>query len=270
MSEFVNAIRLMANGSLDGVSEGIIIAMSVVMGLLIIASIFALVISIYLGISYIKYNRKRNSCGKTGEQVARAILDKNDLENIKVSKTGSILFGNSYSHYFKKVRLRRLTWKKDSVTSLAMAAQKSSLAVMDKENDPDMRKRVRLTPFIYFGPVAFVSMVAIGALLDLYVLKNPSGKWIIIMSVLGLAFYLISFIMSILVLKTEKKAQQRALQLMRDDHLATEEELEMSKKLFRLYNIEYVNDMVIALLELIYRVLQIIAYAQNSSASSSN
>ncbi len=40
------------------------------------------------------------------------------------------------------------------------------------------------------------------------------------------------------------------------------------EKLFKLYNIEYVNDMVIALLELIYRVLQIIAYAQNNSSSS--
>ena len=40
------------------------------------------------------------------------------------------------------------------------------------------------------------------------------------------------------------------------------------EKLFKLYNIEYVNDMVIALLELIYGVLQIIAYAQNNSSSS--
>lgn len=73
--------------------------------------------------------------------------------------------------------------------------------------------------------------------------------------------------MSIYVLKTEKKAQKRALEIMKEDGLATDEELGMCKKLFRLYNIEYVNNMVIALLELIYRVLQIIAYAQNSSSS---
>lgn len=36
----------------------------------------------------------------------------------------------------------------------------------------------------------------------------------------------------------------------------------MCKKLFRLYNIEYINDMVIALPELIFRVLRIIAYVQ--------
>ena len=51
--------------------------------------------------------------------------------------------------------------------------------------------------------------------------------------------------------------------------MATDEELAMCKKLFRLYNIEYINNMVISLLELVYRVLQIIAYVQNASSSSS-
>ena len=266
MSEFSNIVREMADGTLDGVSEGVIIAMSVVVGLLIIASIFAFGISIYLSISYVRYNKKQNSCGKTGEQIARKILDHHELGHIKVSKTGSIMFGNSYSHYFKKVRLRRLTWQKRSVTSLAMAAQKSALAVLDKENDADMRTRIRLTPLIYFGPIAFVPMVVIGVLLDVLLSTGFCG---ILFTVLGLGFYLLSFVMSILVLKTEKKAQKRAYEIMKEEGLATEEELESCKKLFRLYNIEYINDMVIALLELIYRVLQIIAYVQNSSSSSS-
>ncbi len=268
MTEFLNTIREISDGQLNGVSDGIIIAMSVVIGLLIIVSIYALGVAIYLAIKYAKYNRTESRCGRTGESVARAILDKHDLRNIKVSKTGSILFGNSYSHYFKKVRLRRLTWQKKSVTSLSMAAQKSALAILDKENDPDMKNRIRLTPFIYLGPIAFVPLVGVGALLDMVILKSNNGNCIIALSIIGLVFYLISFVMSILVLKTEKKAQARALQIMREDGLATEEEIEMSKKLFKLYNIEYVNDMIISLLELIYRVLQIIAYVQNSSGSS--
>ena len=270
MDNFIESVKASANGSLDGVSNSVILALMVVGGLLIIASIVALVISIYLAIKYVKYNRKQNSCGKTGAEIARKILDDNDLRNINVSKNGSILFGNSYSHYFKKVRLRRLTWKKQSVTSLAMAAQKSSLAVLDKEGDSDMRKLVRLTPFIYFGPLAFIPMVIVGALLDLYVVKGTNATCLIVLTALGLVFYLLSFVMSLLVLRTEKKAQKRAYEIMKEEGLATEEELESCKKLFKLYNIEYVNNMIIALLELVYRVLQIIAYVQNSSSSSSN
>ena len=270
MEQFINAVKEAADGSLDNVSNSVILALVVVGGLLIIASIVALVISIYLAVSYVKYNRKQNSAGKTGEQIARKILDDNGLKDIRVSKNGSILFGNSYSHYFKKVRLRRLTWQKKSVTSLAMAAQKSSLAVLDKEKDPDMKKLVCLTPVIYFGPLAFVPMVIIGALIDVFLIKSSNATCLIVLTALGLLFYLASFVMSLLVLKTEKKAQKRAYEIMKSDGLATAEELESCKKLFRLYNIEYVNNMIIALLELVYRVLQIIAYVQNSSSSSNN
>ena len=269
MDKLIAAIRQGLNMP-AGTSDFVIIAMFVVGCLLVVASIVALVISIYLAISYVRYNRKQNSLGKTGEEIARDILDKNGLENIKVSKNGSILFGNSYSHYFKKVRLRRLTWKKTSVSSLAMATQKSSLAVMDKEGDPAMKLQIRLTPFIYFGPLAFIPLVVIGFLIDWFLLNSTTYILTFSLTGVGLAFYILSFIFSILVLKTEKKAQQKALELMEKDNLASEEEREMCKKLFHLYNIEYINNMVIALLEAIYRVLQIVGYAQGASAASSS
>lgn len=265
MSEFINLIRQSANGTLDGVSDFVILAMAIVSVLLVVASIVAFIISIFLCVSYIKYNRTKNSCGKTGEEIARMILDKNELQYIKVSKNGSLLFGNSYSHYFKKVRLRRLTWQKDSVTSLAMATQKSSLAIMDKEDNPEMKKRIKLTPIIYFGPLAFIPMIIIGVILDLIIFKTETGLFTIILTFLGLLFYVIAFVMSVLFLKTEKQAQQKAIELMKSEGLATDEEIEMCTKLFKLYNIEYINDMVVALLELIYRVLKIIAYIQNNS-----
>lgn len=267
MNNFVDIVRQAAEGTLDGVSDTIIIAMSVTVIFLVIASIVALIISIYLGISYRRYNRKDNHLSKTGEQIARMILDRNGLQNIKVTKNGSILFGNSYSHYFKKIRLRKRTWKKTSVTSLAMAAQKSSLAILDKEGDRDMRTYVRLTPFIYLGPLAFVPMVIIGVLLDMVIFNSSGGICTIVFLIVGVIFYLISFLMSILVIKTEKKAQKKAVALMKEEGFATDDEIKMTLKLYKLYNIEYVNNMIIALLELIYRVLQIVAYIQSDSVS---
>ncbi len=132
-------------------------AFFIVGSLITVMAIISLLVSLCLSIKYIKYNRRKNSLGETGEQIARRILDMNGLQNVKVSPVGSIMFGNSYSHYFKRVRLRRRTYKKASVSSLAMAVQKSALAVLDKENDPDMMKRNKLIPFITFGPVFLCS-----------------------------------------------------------------------------------------------------------------
>lgn len=269
LNQFLEWVRQNSDGRFDGVSDGIVLAMAIVAALLVIVSIFALIVELVLALRYHAYNKKQNSLNKTGEQIARELLDKEGLNNIAVKCTGSILFGNSYSHYFKKVRLRRLTWKKSSVSSLAMACQKSSLAVLDKEGDKDMKTRILLTPMIYFGPLAFVPLILVGVLLDLFIFKT-NGTVTIVFLALACLFYILGFVMSLLVLKTEKKAQARALEIMEKDQLATAEEREMCTKLFRLYNIEYVNDMIISLLELIYYVLQIVGFAQGGSFSSSS
>lgn len=238
----------------------------IVAALIIVVGIFSSIVSIMLVLKYVKYNRKKNSLGLSGKDLARKILDDANLQNIKVKCSGSLLFGNSYSHFFKKVRLRRLTWKKESVTSLAMAAQKCSLAILDKDNDKDMKKRITLTPFIYFGPVMCVPLIVIGVIIDVLVF-NGSGTVACISTGLGILLYALSFVMAIMVLKTEKKAQEKALMICKMREYATEEELEDMKVLFKLYNIEYINDMVMALLELIYRVLIIIAKAKSNQSN---
>ncbi len=246
------------------------IAILIVAILIIAVSIWAIGVSIYLAIKYVGYNKQANSTGRTGEQIARKILDDNGLNNIAVTKTGSLLFGNSYSHYFHKVRLRRLTWQKDSVSSMAMATQKSSLAIMDKEKDPSMRTRIILTPIAFFGPLAFVPLIIIGLLLDIFVFTNSSGLCTIIFTGVGFLLYIVSFALQIFELKTEKKAQERAYDIVRKEGLATEEEIQMMKKLFRLYNIEYINNLILALLEIIWRILILVADLKGSKSLSKN
>lgn len=256
-------LSVVFESDMQNVSDGVIIAMAVVLGLIVVMSIFALGVQIVLAIKYVKYNRQQNSAKMTGEQVARKLLDEHQLQDIQVKTSGSLLYGNSYSHYFKKVRLRRRTWKKDSLTSLGIAAQEASLAILDREGDPDMRTRVRLTPFIYAGPLMFIPLVLIGVILDLIVFKSNFATWTIALAAIGLVFYLIAFAMSIYVLKTETKAQKRACKILREQKIATTSEIEMLKKLFKLYNIEYVNNMIIALLEVVYRVLEIVALVED-------
>ena len=235
---------------------GLEIALAIVCLLIAVVGIVSLVVSGWLAIKYYKFNRKENSLNMTGEQGARKVLDDNGLENIKVSVTGSLMFGNSYSHYFKKVRLRRMTRHKTSVTALGMGAQKACLAVLDKEKDPDMKKQVRLYPMITFGPFAFIPLILVGAALDYFVF-NQSGVCTYVLGGLGLLFYVYAIVLSVLTLKTEKKAQERAYVYLQEKRMATEEELADLKELFHLYNIQYINDIILACLELIYTVLQI-------------
>ena len=247
---------------------GLDIALIIVGILIMIVGIASGITSIWLAIKYFKFNRCQNSLGLTGMQIARKILDNNGLEHIKVNRTGSLLFGNSYSHYFKKVRLRGLIKHETSLTSIGMGAQKAALAILDKEGDADMKKRVRLVPFITFGPFAFIPLLLVGIALDFYVFNgNGSGLCTLVFGAIGLLFYIYAIVLSVLTLKTEKKAQNRAYDILKKDYHITEEELLALKELFRLYNIQYINDIILSCLELIYTLLEIaIALKGNSDA----
>ena len=241
-------------------------AIMIVAGLIVLVGVFSACVSIFLAIKYYRFNRRENSAGLDGVETARRILDANGLEHIKVKAVGSLLFGNSYSHYFKKVRLRRLTRHKKSLTALAMGSEKAALAVLDKEGDPDMKTRVRLYPIITFGPFAFSPLIIIGVVID-FLISQTVGTVTVVLAIVGLLFYVLSLVLSIKTLKTEKKAQERAYQLLRQENMATEDEIDAMHELFRLYNIQYINDIILSMLEILYYVLRIVAAVQGSNGS---
>jgi Zn-dependent membrane protease YugP len=232
------------------------IALIIVGVLIAIVGIVSGIVSIWLVVKYFRFNRMETSLKLTGVQIARKILDDNGLEHIKVKKTGSLLFGNSYSHYFKKVRLRGFIRHETSVTSIGMGAQKAALAILDKEGDEDMKKRIRLVPFITFGPFAFIPLIVIGSVIDMLILNN-NGICTLALAIVGVLLYAYSLVLSVLMLKTEKKAQNRAYEILEKDYHITDEELASLKELFHLYNIQYINDIIVSSLELIYYVLKI-------------
>ena len=232
------------------------IALMIVGVLIAIVGIVSGITSIWLVVKYFRFNRRENSLGLTGIEVARKILDDNGLEHIKVKRTGSLFFGNSYSHYFKKVRLRGFIRHETSITSMGMGAQKAALAILDKEGDADMRKRIRLVPLVTFGPFAFIPLILIGGVLDYFVF-NGSGICTLVLGTIGLLFYVYSVVLSVLTLKTEKKAQNKAYEILEQDYHVTDEELSALKELFRLYNVQYINDIILSSLELLYTILEI-------------
>ena len=242
------------------------IALMIVGILIVIVGAVSGVISLWLIVKYYKYNRRQNSLGMTGMEIARSILDANGLQKIKVKRTGSLLFGNSYSHYFKKVRLRGLIRHETSLTSIGMGAQKAALAILDKEGDTDMKKRIRLVPLVTFGPFMFIPLVLVGVVLDFFVFNGEGSICTLALGAIGLLFYVYAIILSVLTLKTEKKAQERAYTILKNDYNVKDEELSALKELFHLYNIQYVNDIILSSLELLYTVLEIaIAVSGNGS-----
>jgi Zn-dependent membrane protease YugP len=98
---------------------------------------------------------------------------------------------------------------------------------------------------------------------------GQTGLCVYVLGGIGFLFYVYAVVLAVLTLKTEKKAQEKAYEILAKDNLATEEELANLKDLFRLYNIQYVNDIILAALELLYKVLEIALAVKNGSSSTS-
>lgn len=245
----------------DSLSPQLRIALIVVGGLIVLVTIIAFVISAMLSVKYIKFNRRAASCGLTGGEVARRVLDLAGLQDIKVTKSGSLLFGNSYSHFFKKVRLRRRTIDKNTLASVGMGAEKASLAILDKQGDKDMKRRIFKVPFIACGPFLFLPLIIIGAIID-FAIQGASMNMTILFCGIGIVLYAIAFFFQFQTLKSERKAQNLACQILSEQGLATGEEISLLRELYRLYNIEYINNMVLSMLEILYRILEIFAKAE--------
>ena len=267
MDTLINALNNTEAGQIyNELPANLQVIFLVVIVAMLVVSVFAFIVSGYLAIRYVKYNRREASCSLTGEEVARRVLDSAGLTDIKVSKSGSLLFGNSYSHFFKKVRLRRRTIEKTSIAALGMGSQKAALAVLDREGDRDMKARVRFVFIGAIGPIAFIPLLIVGAVLDI-IINGGEGGYMLFACVIGIIFFALAFVFQFRTLKTERKAQDRACQILAANNMATDEEIAMLRKLFRLYNIEYINNMVLSMLEIIYYVLQIVASERTSVGS---
>ncbi len=234
--------------------------MTVTVAVLVVASVFGLIAAILLTMGLSKYRHQANSLGRTGGEIARQLLDEQELKKIKVAASGSILWGNSYSPLLKKVRLGRLVHGRKSLAAMAMAVQKACLAVLDEQDRDAFRSR--RAGIMYLGPLALLPLMIVGALLEWFL---SGGGWIVFsFTVLALVLYAISWVAAIRGLKQEKQAQTMALERMEAEGYATAEEGKLCKKLYRLYNAEYCNNMVLGILELLYRGLQVFAYIQGS------
>ena len=247
-----------------GVSRGLAIAYLIVGALLVVMAIVAFIMWIRVFITYNVTNAKKTSSGKTSFEVAREALDKNGLQHIKVKKAGffrALFIGNCYSITRKTVYLRRGIANKDSITAVGMALQKVGIAKMCESGSKTARARNSLQIVGLFGPVLFIPIVLIGALVD-YLLFSTFGTFSFVAIAIGLAIVIASFVVTLLNIPVERKAGQMALKMIEESHILNQEEIELVKKVFKAYIIAYVCDFIVSLLRMIQIVLEIVMNIQ--------
>ncbi len=212
-------------------------------GIIIITLVITLGAQAYINSSYQNTKKMKNKKNVTGQEVARAILDQNHLENVKVEEVRGIL-SDHYDPSKKVIRLSSEVYHSPSIASSSVAAHECGHAIQDKKDYVFLRFRNAIIPIVNFASIAGYFAIVIG------IFASSFGMiWFgIAMEVIILAFQLIT-------LPVEFNASNRALQQLEELHLLERDELESSKQMLTAAAMTYVASVATAILQILRLIL---------------
>lgn len=116
--------------------------------------------------SYSKYSKKASTSGLTGAEVARQILDRNGLTNVRVEPVASQLTDH-YDPRSKTVRLSEGNFGRNSIAAVSVAAHECGHAIQDGSGYLPMKLRAGMFPIVslssqFWMPLFFLGILGIG------------------------------------------------------------------------------------------------------------
>lgn len=115
--------------------------------LYLLVLLIPLIAQINVSSTFAKYKQIANSKGLCGQEVARAILDANGLNNVHIVEVHGTL-SDHYDSNQKVVRLSSDVFHGETIGALAVAAHECGHAIQDKENYTLLRIRAFLVPVV--------------------------------------------------------------------------------------------------------------------------
>lgn len=214
--------------------------------LAIIGFIITLFAQLKINMNYHKYKNIANKNKMTGREVARLILDNNQLNNVDVLSVEGELTDH-YDPTTKVVRLSNDIYHGNTIAALSVAAHECGHAIQDKENYRYMIIRSKLVPVVNFISYAGYFTILIS------LIAGATGYFM-----LGVITLLATLLFQIVTLPVEFDASNRALNQLEKLKIITEEEKESSKKMLASAAFTYVASVISNILDLIRIIIMLL------------
>jgi Zn-dependent membrane protease YugP len=205
--------------------------------------ILSLGVQFYLRSTYSKWSKVRNSQNLTGAQVGEVLFDRTALNDVPLQ----VVPGQMTDHFDPRanvVSLSQGTATQPSVASMAIAAHELGHVQQYQTSSALITARNFLVPAIQFSPtISYISILA-GLLL------NITGLiWI------GIIFFSLMVIFTILTLPVEFDASRRGLRLLTEAGLMQSgEDAQGARAVLRAAALTYVAAAVTSILTLLYYI----------------
>ena len=204
--------------------------------------------------TYKKYSQVMSSSGMSAATAARRILDSVGLYNVEIKRVPGELTDH-YDPRHKVLRLSDGVYGSNSLAAVAIAAHEAGHAMQDKVRYPWLVMRSAMVPLTTFGSKFGYVLLIVGFMLAAFV-QSPIGFPI---AVIGLVLFSTAFVFSLVTLPVEFNASSRALRLMETVQVVTGAERVHAKRVLDAAALTYVAAMVVALMQVIYFALRLLA-----------
>jgi len=211
--------------------------------LYLLVLIIPLIAQINVSSTFAKYKQVANSKGMCGQEVARAILDANGLNNVHVVEVRGTL-SDHYDSNQKVVRLSTDVFHGETIGALAVAAHECGHAIQDKEGYMFMRFRSFLFPLVKFGTQFAYIILFVGLLVNMFNLI-----WV------GILLVFIGLLFQIVTLPVEFDASKKALIELSKKVKINSNEIDGVKKMLSSAALTYVSSVLSSVLELLRLIL---------------
>ncbi len=212
--------------------------------LVIPAMIFAIYAQSKVSSTFSKYKSVLSRRNVTASEAARAILNANDLYDVKIERVS----GNLTDHYDPRTNVIRLSdsvYSSTSVASIGVAAHEAGHAIQHSKGYIPIKLRNAVLPVANLGTHLAFPLVILGI-----AFSNPS------LADIGVLLFAAVVAFQLVTLPVEFNASRRALAALDSSRILYEEEVKMSKKVLSAAAMTYVAATVVALANLL-RLLSI-------------
>lgn len=193
--------------------------------------------------TYEHWSQVANSWRLTGAQVARRILDANQLANVRVERSE----GHLSDHYDPRPRIIRLSpriYQTPSVAAMAIASHECGHALQDADNYFPLKIRTGLAPLANVGARFGIPLAIFGSFFGM-----PLAVQV------GMLGYVGSLLLFFLTLPVEFNASRRALDQLQELGLAQGEQEDGARQMLRAAAMTYVAGVASAAVYIVYLAL---------------
>lgn len=203
------------------------------------AILFAAYAQVKIKSNFEKYSKISNQTGLTGAEIARRILDKNGLHDVRIQQVG----GTLTDHYDPRTRVVSLSnsiYGGSSIASMSVAAHEVGHAIQHAEGYLPLILRSNIAPLASIGSRMVWVFIGIGFIFT-------SFSFLI---EIGIALFLGVVLFQIVTLPVEINASRRALAQL-ENGIASPQTIKPSRKVLQSAALTYVAATLVAIGELL-------------------